>query len=40
MIRCAVCREPLVDDGPLGYIHESGSRFGPDGHTVLPVKLE
>lgn len=35
---CAVCREPVAVDGPLGYVHEDGRPVGDDGHTVVAVK--
>jgi hypothetical protein len=36
---CAVCREPLAFDGPMGYVHPSGSMYGEDGHAVVPVPV-
>ncbi len=37
-MRCAICGERLVEDGPLGFVHlSSASRFGEDGHTVVPI---
>ena len=36
---CAVCREPVYLDGPLGYVHEdNGLKVGDDGHTVTAIK--
>lgn len=40
MMRCAVCLEPLEEDGPLGYVHADGSRFGADQHAIQPVWIE
>lgn len=35
---CAVCKDPVAHNGKLGYVHEDGSRFGADGHEVVPIK--
>ena len=36
---CAVCREPVYQDGPLGYVHEdNGLKVGVDGHIVTAIK--
>ena len=34
---CATCQEPLMFEGLLGYVHQTGSMYGDDGHAVVPV---
>lgn len=36
---CAVCWEPVIYDGPLGYVHTDGRVVGPDGHRAQPIKV-
>lgn len=33
---CAHCGEELVAD-PVGWVHQSGSMYGVDGHTVTAI---
>ena len=36
-VRCFYCRRKLYADGPLGWLHANGARYGEDGHRALPV---
>jgi len=36
-VRCFYCRRELYADGPLGWLHANGARYGEDGHRALPV---
>lgn len=37
---CLTCGERLMVDGPMGWVHQTRSAFGLDGHLVVPVSPE